>query len=118
MTPKIKELKAVLDMPEEGQKIWLVAKKIMKSSEGEKGEVVLEESLADLAFRLRDEVKLLTTKGGYSLWYKAKIAIYNYEFYQDRTQRGTDAFWEYDAKKIHFIIRALIAKELAKEKNG
>ena len=106
---EIEKLLKVLDMSHNEQAVWCEKPK--------HGNRQMGQSLADLAFRLRDEAKLLTTKGGYSLWYKAKIEVFNYEFEKDKTRRGTDAFWEYDTKEIHFIVRALIAKQLAEENN-
>jgi len=100
---KIDELLAVLDMPEDEQIIWCA-----KNA----GYDLLDSTLADLAFRLRDEVK----KQGLNLQYynAAQWVMYkatgshNHGDYKDK-------WFSYNAQPIHWIIAALIAKELAKE---
>lgn len=102
---KIDEYRAVLDIPEESQKIWLVCKNIIKNSEGDKGQVVLDESLADLAFRMRDEMFLSAKRK--SAWCQGcRIVI--------KAVDNSDEFpvWP---QPIHWIVVVLIAEELAKQ---
>ena len=62
------------------------------------------ESLADLAFRLRDEVV-------FSRWQDGLEIVRNHY----RPSHITLVAWALSAKPIHWIIAALIAKELAKD---
>lgn len=125
MEPEKWELFSVLDLPEVSQKIWLVAKGILKSSKGSKGEVVLEESLAELAFRLRDDLHYAI---GLLAWDKACWEVWKHERKKhqsnifERKHLSIDqrekycynwmSFW---AKPIHHIVTALYAKILAQE---
>lgn len=90
------ELLAVLDMSEDEQWEWCV-KNVKEKTIGE--------SLADLAFRLRDEV---VAECGDIVWHKAVVKICDY------MRMGTAWFKNY-AKPIHWIIAALIAKQKDKE---
>ena len=103
MTEKIKELLSVLDLPEYEQITWLASEGVAKLM-GEVGKMVLVVSLADLAFRLRDEIKepedFLSALYTVTQYLKVKY---------------TETFWGlFYAKPIDWIITALIAKELCK----
>lgn len=74
-------------------------------------------SLADLAFRLRDEVEEFC-------WEKAKVLIWSKYYpianekiggFQQKLSCTNGFFTSRDMKSIHWIIAALIAKELAKD---
>lgn len=119
MKDKIKDLLAVLDMPEDSpeQYGWLLS-------------IIREHKaccLADLAFRLRDEA----VRDCPEKWEKAKAivveartGIYKYkevmkglDGYENGLKlRVNTSFCDY-AKSKHWIITALIAKELAKVKD-
>lgn len=86
-------------------------KAVLDMSEGEQWEYVQlcfpEKdwiTLADLAFRLRDEAC------GYSCedYYNGLITVYNHVYAKKYV--SFYAFWTYQAKPIHWIIAALIAK--------
>lgn len=84
------ELLAVSDMSEESQIMWSLVHTDMREPE----------SLADLAFRLRDEV---VVNYGDLIWHKATLKICGY--------MGKNSIWfKQYAKPIHWIIAALIAK--------
>lgn len=126
----IDDLLKVLDMSEKEQRAWLgyylnephitpcshkgCLNHLSHPCEGcgrIAGHQPYRESLADLAFRLRDEVDEIRFKDGlYQIKKHLKI----------ETQRLTA--WQIDywgmlyAKPIHWIIAALIAQRLAKEK--
>jgi len=105
MTPKINNLLSVLDMTEEKQNIW-VWKNILGYSDKAVNRVFLgiykPESLADLAFRMRDEADLDITYSLTLIWDYKKI---NKDF----------VHWIInDSQAIDWIIASLIAKELAK----
>ncbi len=107
---KIKELLAVLDMLEVEQYCWLC------DHRPEYGYVITaypenpDMVLADLAFRLRDEV-MNFNKGA---WYDATEQVWR-ECHNYREYRN---FWVDRSKPIHWIIAALIAKELSKNTDG
>ena len=66
--------------------------------------------LADLAFRLRDEVNKITN------WWDACQCVYEYvakeEFDKDRGWKSETGIWFQDfAKPIHWIVAALIAPQ-------
>lgn len=103
MTDKIKELLAVLDMPEEEQIQFLVD--YLESSTDQS---YLPDQLADLAFRLRDEV------GNVAFHHCiAKVCKHINPYVMNYAGYGLCT-----CQPIHWIIAALCAKELAKEKNG
>lgn len=109
MTDKIQELLAVLDMPEKEQWSWALVNKHRNT---------YRESLADLAFRLRDEAVDKKLKCFMSdCWYMALQDVYEYEFERGRTEpKIHEADWLVAVgQPIHWIIAALIAKELNKE---
>lgn len=127
MTDKIKELLAVLDMPEEKQWTYLAKKGLMSHSWEDAQDIKLEiptwrwESsfgrkvkdkfravLADLAFRLRDEA-VVEYEGS---WGQATSLVYKY-ITGAKDKLLTGAWFLCTAQPIHFIIAALIAKELA-----
>lgn len=126
MTDPIKDLLAVLDLPEEEQKMWLALNLILRCEQAnETGTAIYPkaqlESLADLAFRL-------TPDEGYS-WDRAKILVWkerDCEIAQIMKEcRASHSVllkaaneWVSSNKSmpIDRIIAALIAKELAKEK--
>lgn len=122
MNKEITELLAIIDMPEDGQKIWLVCENVIQNSEGEKGQVVLEESLADLAFRLRDDFhyalgSVVWDKACWEVWAHEKKRqgsnILDREHLSLETKLGYCTSWAaFWATPIHWIVIALIAKEL------
>lgn len=97
---KVDELLAVLDMPTVGNQIgWCLKNAGMKGTE----------SLADLAFRLRDEVRYLGNKKD-KYFFEARAIVCR------KSSATVAGIWfSRDAQPIHWIIAALIAKELAKE---
>lgn len=102
MSKGIDELLAVLDMPENEQNKYCWHNLPRKSWE----------SLADLAFRLRDEMWIEDAFGD------ALVLIY--KKCSDVVANVTDCFawFVLNAQPIHWIIAALITKQLAKENNG
>ncbi len=97
MTKEIKDLLAVLDMPEDEHARWCSSNV----------DCVFYGCLADLAFRLRDEV------------FPTEFHAGVYEVQQYETKDYAPALWgECFAQPIHWIIAALIAKSLAKEDNN
>lgn len=102
------DLLKVLDMSEDEQITWFY-----RRHEKELHDIVWiapvakfkDYRLADLAFRLRDEV--INYKG----WGPALCKVWVY--WQDPNNIGItlEGFWIHRAKPIHFIIAALIAKE-------
>lgn len=97
---KIDKLLAVLDMLTSEQYKWCIANT----------DLYPYESLADLAFWLRDEV--LSSKYGTLHWVSGMFDVY-------MKMTGSKLLnwkWGYiEAKPIHWIIAALIAKELEKK---
>lgn len=95
---KTEKLLAVLDLPEKEQVDYLFLH-----------DYDLDESLADLAFRLRDEV--LESESGTLHWVMAMFDVY-------MKMTGSKLLnwkWGYvKAKPIHWIIAALIAKHKEK----
>jgi len=89
------ELLKVLDMTEEEQwdYLWRVKKYVFRS-------------LADLAFKLRDEAK------EYTGWGKALEIVSDYWMRQNKTVMTLSGFWIHKSRPIHWIIAALIAKEM------
>lgn len=100
---KIKELLAVLDISEDEQWWYLVNQKLIPAQ-------YRQLHRADLAFRLRDEV--LEGKDGLRVWVAGMFDVY-------MKMTGSKLFnwkWAYiKGQPIHWIIAALIAKELMKE---
>lgn len=102
MTDKIKELLAVLDMPVNKQR-----KRIAELTK-----IHYEGTLADLAFRLRDEVTSSSDLWP-EIWNEAlRLVAAKYR----KTQK--DEWFVDKAQPIHWIIAALIAKELGKDADG
>jgi len=111
---KIQELLAVLDLSEEKQVDWAFNEFGYDIHFTDyKGKLdkcrfpLTDTSLADLAFRLRDEVDPC-------FWYAASynVAIHS-GLIKDSRCKGFSVFGFYESKPIHWIIAALIAKELA-----
>ena len=100
------ELLAVLDMSEDEQFKWLMYNDIVTNEYVKCSRHLI---LADLAFRLRNEAK-------YEAWTDALATVSGYV--QDKIAQAwnsekedLDVFdWKYNAKPIHWIIAALIAK--------
>ena len=91
---KKEELLKVLDMSEDEQWEWCI-----------QNTKHIGESLADLAFRLRDEAVAKNHADFHN-------AIYNIMVKVEGDNKWATAFWgECLAKPIHWIIAALIAKE-------
>lgn len=107
----VNELLSILDGSEESQMIWLATLNIIRNSEGEKGQVVLDESLAETAFRLR---------GTTFLEFNYPKAIQIVHEYVDHggnrmynpTLVGALSWFCFLAQPIHWIVAALIAKEM------
>lgn len=68
----------------------------------------ITESLATLAFRLRDEA---VKKDSY-IWTEACVNVFR-KVCSDWDERSFDVWWQDNSRPIHWIIAALIAKELA-----
>jgi len=108
MSDKIEELLTVLDMSEKKQRHWLIKKHFWLGDS--------TNSLADLAFQLRDEVaEIWKQSPGYWIWGKALQDVYC-----AATKKKWDGiefirWFVYNAQPIHWIVAALIAKELVKE---
>ena len=95
---KTKVYLAVLDLPEEEQERWVFEN--VSSYQNLCG----EKSLADLAFRLRDEV---IVNQGYIAWHKAEVIMCEY------MGKAIHWFTQY-GQPHHWIITALIAKQKEK----
>lgn len=105
------DLLKVLDMTEEEQITWLAGEGVVKLT-GKVGQMIPVESLADLAFRLRDEARadlrgeIDFRKGMAKVYYTVhklpenSVAVFSIYIW----------FVE-EAKPIHWIVAALIAKE-------
>lgn len=114
MADKIKELLAVLDMPEEeqwGSWRWLFDHNYlpMRICYGDIEKIRM--ARADLAFRLRDKTDRFNE--GLEEVFEH---IMGYSTYKDMYYWMCNLIDECECKPIHWIIAALIAKELAKEK--
>ena len=97
------ELLAVLDMSEDKQAVWCEAP--------EHGNRQMGQSLADLAFRLRDEV--VKNIDDAEVFHKSckDVIIYLKVKVVGFCDPGTiHDFYMFNAKPIHWIIAALIAK--------
>ena len=111
------DLLKVLDMSEEQQQIWLIKKEVMVGAVLQcKGGGELpcpSESLADLAFRLRDEVISNDLKNETGWWCEESYEVFLYVIGEENEQDevGLDTWFAMYAKPIHWIIAALIAKE-------
>lgn len=110
---KIKELLGVLDMDSDSQ-FWTI-QKYLSPEEAELYDTS-EISLADLAFRLRDEVKSKHEKE----WYRACFIV-DEGLFNPNGGRGYTEWHGAEAEHgilqrdpIHWIIAALITKELSK----
>lgn len=111
---EINSLLELIDSPVVSQKIYLVATGIIKSGEDEvSGAAYLEESFADLAFRLRDGA----IKTGVIDWVTVVCEVIEYcegQKYcskcgqKHKTKKLFD--WSADAQPIHWIVAALIAQ--------
>lgn len=110
MSDKIKELLAVLDLPEDEQFLWVYEHITYEKYECHQcgGQDTSAETLADLAFRLRDEVCKVSCED----YYSGLEAVYNHR--HAKKYISFYAFWTYQSKPIDMIIAALIAKELNK----
>ncbi|KKN71398.1 hypothetical protein LCGC14_0421200 [marine sediment metagenome] len=99
---KTEKLLKVLDLPEEEQERWVFEN--VSSYQNLCG----EKSLADLAFRLRD--KVISSENGTRKWVCGMFDVY-------MKMTGSKLLnwkWGYvEAKPIHWIVAALIAKEKA-----
>ena len=107
MKTKIDELLAVLDMPEEEQHRWLLD----NLEEPTLSYFALGNSLADLAFWLRDEANKLSDDA----WSEGLVQVYTK--CADKIVDAADclSWFVNNAQPIHFIIAALIAKALEGE---
>ncbi len=92
------DLLKVLDMSEDEQYLWV---KNWQDKNCIKNRAMAFISLADLAFRLRDEV---VTNQGEIAWHKAEVIVCEY--------MGKATCWiSHYGQPIHWIIAALKAKE-------
>lgn len=114
MTERIKELLAVLGVSEDEQWGFLCSQKRIQEICGNQLDVFCQKKykrrvLADLAFRLRDETVYLR---------KIEIVFEHCEG-KIRNHRNPSQkyfiWWIEQAKPIHWIIAALIAKELSRD---
>lgn len=102
-----KELLAVLDMSEEGQWRWLTDPD--REDFWPHISIFIERRewyLADLAFRLRDEVKYIHRCS----FVRAVLLVFSHYF---KKKPQDDTLWRWfsrEANPIHWIIAALIAK--------
>ena len=95
----------LLDMTEQEQRKWLVLHHILKYKQPQPNQIRWE-SLADLAFRLRDEAVQLCIS-----WEKAKEDVWVYVCHKKPdVEISYIGFWTNLAKPIHWIVAALIAK--------
>ena len=110
---KIDELLAVLDMTEEKQWAWLLNRCVEFWPDEEVFIGSQEKYLADLAFRLRDEV----AKEDSGVLFGRGLAKICFKIYGGNNYNLNEFLsWStVKAKPIHWIIAALIAKELAKD---
>jgi hypothetical protein len=106
MSDKIKELLAVLDLPIKSQRKW-VAKWASNNLPRTHG-VITSLSLADLAFRLRDEAAERPI-----LFKQAREIVVTRKM--EAMRPYADSWFIEAATPIRWIIAALIAKELANE---
>jgi hypothetical protein len=100
---KIKELLAVLDLPAKEQ--YFKVLELCDESPADRD----CPSLADLAFRLRDEM----LKMEHYAPFEARRLVGNYTT-KSHSIEISEYWWACKVKPIHWIIAALIAKELAK----
>ena len=121
-----KELLAVLDTSEEEQYDWLWKrhdtfgfdlKWINFDVPSAKKDIAMH--LADLAFRLRDEVIAKDDESEIDCnWCEASYEVYLYVIGEENemeAKEGLDTWFTMRAKPIHWIIAALIAKEKENE---
>ncbi len=99
-----KELLAVLDMSEDEQIEWLRTNVFTSMRFRE----WIRTSLADLAFRLRDEAK--GSEGVVKYGKAMQIVCDHFYKCENTTMEIVNSFAAYVAKPIHWIIAALIAK--------
>lgn len=108
----VKLLLDILDMPEDRQKICLATDGVLKIAADKVDATFLVESLAETAFRIRDEV----IKDGCE-WLQAVCEVIEHcegQKYcnecgqQHRTKKSFN--WGEEAQPIHWIIAALIAE--------
>jgi hypothetical protein len=100
--PSNDKLLAVLDMSEDEQKDWLWKRGYIVNRKTVYATMI--PSLADLAFRLRDEV---VKQYGWGVWHNAKEIVWNYK----HGHKTYIEFCDVIAKPIHWIIAALIARK-------
>lgn len=111
---KVNELLAILDMPEDNQKMCLALDGILKTAGDEKGAAYLTESLAETAFRMRDEVCGEVVHMFDRLNYEMALRQV-YTRVGIKSEGSEFLIWlSCEAKPIHWIIAALIA-EVRKE---
>ncbi len=118
---RTKELLAVLDMDEEEQLKWLINRDIIKNHWVTTGSQnpIIDESLADLAFRMRDEAVKECDKTKKAFIFQAFIRVYAYSANIDLKNDYTLAdsldmeYWvTLYAQPIHWIIAALIVEKI------
>ena len=120
------ELLAVLDMSEEEQQmIWLIKKEVMVGAVLQcKGGGELpcpSESNADLAFRLREEMDMEQWPALAEAYECVRNKWCNDTWPQrhsmglNKKHISSSLFWLFHSKPIHWIIAALIAKEIENE---
>ena len=113
---EVNALLEILGMPKDQQRRCLEVDGILKTAEDEKGAAYLTESLAETAFRMRDEV----IKAGCD-WLQAVCEVIEYcegiryckECHQKRVTKNYFN-WNDQAQPIHWIVATLIA-EVRKE---
>lgn len=105
---KIEELLSVLDMPEDEQKKWVDNNNLCKEYKIRHGTAVIVESLADVAFRLRDKT---IAQHGINIWLQSQ----NHVRVQCAKNTYYESWWDIFAQPIHFIIAAKIAEVLGEK---
>ncbi len=110
VTPKIKELLAVLDLPEEEQQKWMFIHGVIHHHPTDENRI---ESLADLAFRLRPEPSREYHKALRIVFHYWVNKIGSHIFYD-----GYEKWLEFHITAIDRIIAALIVTEGHNDKDG
>ena len=111
---KIEELLGVLDLPDEKQQGAVIRLMCHPYTPNRQ---IRELSLADLAIRLRDEAVNTPRPAGIDYWQKGMVEVAKHCTYVSTTDWREQMyyFFTHKAKVKHWIIAALIARELAKK---
>jgi len=99
-------------LPEDPEKCSLCGKKLRTKEDHDEGcpyTYSYSGSLADLAFKLRDEAKEYQTLA------EALELVWDYWQRQNRTGLTFDGFWIHRAQPIYWIVASLIGRELSEK---